>query len=74
MPDAGWGSGVWGIVNVNVDVFVIVVVVVDLPILLLLSRRIGIIDGRRPIEEAVEELLHFDGGRLAPYPPPMVGE
>jgi hypothetical protein len=35
-----------------------------------ISRRIGVIEGRRPIEEAVAELLRFHGGRLAPYPPP----
>ena len=36
-----------------------------------ISRRVGIIDGRKPLEEAVEELLRVTkGGRLAPYPPP----
>jgi hypothetical protein len=35
-----------------------------------ISPRIGVLDGRKPLEEAVIELLRFKGGRLAPYPPP----
>jgi hypothetical protein len=36
-----------------------------------ISPRIGVVDGRKPLEEAVAELLRFiKGGRLAPYPPP----
>jgi hypothetical protein len=36
-----------------------------------ISPRVGVIEGRKPFEEAVAELLrlHRDG-RLAPYPPP----
>jgi len=35
------------------------------------SPRVGVVDGRKPLEEAVAELLRFHGdGRLAPYPPP----
>jgi hypothetical protein len=36
-----------------------------------ISPRLGVVDGRKPLEEAVAELLRFIGdGRLAPYPPP----
>ena len=36
-----------------------------------ISPRVGVIDGRKPFEEAVTELLRFHGdGRLAPYPAP----
>lgn len=35
-----------------------------------ISPRIGVVDGRKPLEEAVAELLRSKGGRLAPYPPP----
>ncbi len=36
-----------------------------------ISPRIGVVDGRRPLEEAVAELLRvIKGGQLAPYPPP----
>ncbi len=35
-----------------------------------ISPRVGVVDGRKPLEEAVAELLRFKGGRLAPYPPP----
>jgi hypothetical protein len=35
-----------------------------------ISRRVGVVDARRPLEEAVMELLRFDEGRLVPYPPP----
>jgi hypothetical protein len=35
-----------------------------------ISPRVGVVDGRKPLEEAVLELLRFKGGRLAPYPPP----
>ena len=36
-----------------------------------ISPRIGVVDGRKPLEEAVAELLRFlKDGRLAPYPPP----
>ncbi len=35
------------------------------------SRSAGIVDGRKPLEEAVAELLRVQGdGRLAAYPPP----
>ncbi len=37
---------------------------------LYLSPLIGIVDGQKPLEEAVAELLRSKGGRLAPYPPP----
>jgi hypothetical protein len=36
-----------------------------------ISPRAGVIDGRKPLEEAVAELLRFKRGRLAPYPPPQ---
>lgn len=33
--------------------------------------RVGVVDGRKPLGEAVAELLGFLGnGRLAPYPSP----
>lgn len=35
-----------------------------------ISPRVGVIDGRKPLEEAVAELLRFHQGRLSPYPPP----
>ncbi len=36
-----------------------------------ISPRIGIVDGRKPLEEAVTELLRIlEDGQLAPYPPP----
>jgi hypothetical protein len=36
-----------------------------------IARSVGIVDGRKPFEEAVYERLRFLGdGRLAPYPPP----
>ncbi len=35
-----------------------------------ISPLIGIVDGQKPLEEAVAELLRSKGGRLAPYPPP----
>ena len=36
-----------------------------------ISPREGIVDGRKPLEEAVIELLRFiKGGGIAPYPPP----
>jgi hypothetical protein len=36
-----------------------------------ISLRVGVVDGHKPLEEAVAELLRFrGGGRLAPYPPP----
>ncbi len=36
-----------------------------------ISPRVGVVDGPKPLEEAVTELLRFiEGGRLAPYPPP----
>ena len=35
-----------------------------------ISPRVGVVDGRKPLEEAVLELLRFKGGRLASYPPP----
>jgi hypothetical protein len=36
-----------------------------------ISPRVGVVDGRKPLEEAVAELLRFiERGRLAPYPPP----
>jgi len=36
-----------------------------------ISSRVGIVDGRKPFEEAVAELLRFlKDGRLAPHPPP----
>jgi hypothetical protein len=36
-----------------------------------ISPRVGVVDGRKPLEEAVFELLRFlKSGRLAPYPPP----
>jgi hypothetical protein len=36
------------------------------------SPQAGIIDGRKPFEEAVQELLRVsESGRLAPYPPPL---
>jgi len=36
-----------------------------------ISPRVGVIDGRKPLEEAVFELLRvLKDGRLAPYPPP----
>lgn len=43
---------------------------IGLPEQVPVSPRIGVIDGRKPLEEAVAELLHFHGGRLAPYHPP----
>jgi hypothetical protein len=36
-----------------------------------ISPRIGVINGRRPLEEAVAELLRFQGDRLTPYSPPQ---
>ncbi len=37
-----------------------------------ISRRVGVVDGRKPIEEAVMELLRvIQGGQLAPYAPPQ---
>ncbi len=36
-----------------------------------ISPRLGVIDGRKPLEEAVQMLLRFRRGRLAPYPPPQ---
>jgi hypothetical protein len=41
-----------------------------LPERVAISPRVGVVDGRKPLEEAVLELLRFKGGRLAPYPPP----
>jgi len=35
-----------------------------------ISPRLEAVDGRKPLEEAVFELLRFEKGRLAPYPPP----
>lgn len=36
-----------------------------------ISPRESMVDGRKPLEEAVTELLRFiEKGRLAPYPPP----
>ena len=36
-----------------------------------ISPRVGVVDGRKPLEEAVAELLRFiERDRLAPYPPP----
>ncbi len=36
-----------------------------------ISRRVGVINGLKPLEEAVAELLRVpEVGRLAPYPPP----
>jgi len=36
-----------------------------------ISPRVGVVDGRKPFEEAVAELLRVHGdGRLAPYPSP----
>ncbi len=36
-----------------------------------ISPRVGVVSGRKPLEEAVAELLRFHrNGRLAPYPPP----
>lgn len=35
-----------------------------------ISPRVGIVDGRKPLEEAVMQLLRIHRGRLAPYPPP----
>ncbi len=36
-----------------------------------ISPCFGVADGRKPLEEAVQELLGFTkGGKLAPYPPP----
>ena len=35
-----------------------------------ISPRVGVIDGRRPLGEAVTELLLFKSDRLSPYPPP----
>ena len=36
-----------------------------------ISPRVGVIDGRKPLEETVmEQLRVLKGGRLAPYPPP----
>jgi hypothetical protein len=43
----------------------------SLPTKIPISPRVGVVDGRKPLEEAVAELLRFHGdGRLAPYPPP----
>jgi hypothetical protein len=37
-----------------------------------ISPRVGVIDGRKPLEEAVTELLRvLKDGRIAPYPPPQ---
>ncbi len=36
-----------------------------------ISPSVGVLDGRKPLQEAVQELLRFTKeGRLAPYPPP----
>ncbi len=35
-----------------------------------ISPRLGVVDGRKPLEEAVMQLLRFHRGRLVPYPPP----
>jgi hypothetical protein len=35
-----------------------------------ISPRLGVVDGRKPLEEAVMQLLRFHRGRLSPYPPP----
>ena len=36
-----------------------------------ISPRVGVFDGRKPLEETVmEQLRVLKGGRLAPYPPP----
>ena len=35
-----------------------------------ISPRLEVVDGRKPFEEAVFELLRFEKGRLSPYPPP----
>lgn len=43
---------------------------IGLPEQIPISPRVGVIDGRKPLEEAVAELLRFHRGRLAPYPPP----
>ena len=42
----------------------------DLPELVPISPRVGIIDGRKPLKEAVIELLIVKNGRLSAYPPP----
>jgi len=34
-----------------------------------ISPLVGIVEGRKPLEEAVQLLLRFRRGRLAPYPP-----
>ncbi len=36
-----------------------------------ISPSAGVIEGRKPFEEAVMQLLRFRKGRLAPYPPPQ---
>ncbi len=36
-----------------------------------ISPLVGIVEGRKPLEEAVQILLRFRKGRLAPYPPPQ---
>ncbi len=36
-----------------------------------ISPRVGVLEGRKPFEEAVAELLRFHRGRLTPYPPPQ---
>ncbi len=41
-----------------------------LPDLVPISPRVGVIDGRKPLEEAVAELLIVKRGRLSAYPPP----
>ena len=41
-----------------------------LPELVPISPRVGVIDGRKPLEEAVIELLIVKRGRLSAYPPP----
>jgi len=36
-----------------------------------ISPRVGVVDGRKPLQEAVTELLRVrEGGRLESYPPP----
>ncbi len=41
------------------------------PELIPISPRVGVVDGRRPLEEAVTELVRVtERGRLSPYPAP----
>jgi hypothetical protein len=43
----------------------------ELPERVPISPAVGIVDGRKPLEEAVAELLRvLKDGQLAPYPPP----